>query len=81
MSNIDRILGSIMLILGMILTFALPLVLTIAETYFLIRTVKKMRKITDREKHIFFVIDITTVFLAIVLELFFSGNLRCELWR
>ena len=69
LSDADELMRSLVFMLLAFAILATPIVTVILEMVFLLVTVKRPEKITRKKKSVFFMIDLITIFLAVVLQL------------
>ncbi len=69
LSDANQLMQSLVFMLLAFAILATPIVAVILEMVFLLLTVKRPEKITQKKKSVFFMIDLITIFLAVVLQL------------
>ena len=69
LSDADELMRSLVFMLLAFAILATPIVTVILEMVFLLVTVKRPEKITRKKKSVFFMIDLITIFLAVVMLL------------
>ncbi|MCR5301785.1 MAG: hypothetical protein K6E49_05040 [Lachnospiraceae bacterium] len=68
-SDADQLMQSFVFILLAFAILATPIVAVISESVFLLITVKRSEKITSKNKSVFLLVDMITIFLAVVLQI------------